>query len=97
ELDRWGVRVSLINPGFVDTPAQEDNAFPKPFMISSDEAARRIVRSFKGQAFEVSFPKRFTYGLKLLSLLPAKTRLNLVKKQTGWAERPDNGGMTGPE
>jgi len=97
ELDRWGVRTSLICPGFVDTPAQDDNAFPKPFIISAPEAAARIVRGLRGQAFEISFPKRFTYGLKLLHLLPAKLRLELVKKQTGWDKRPEDGGMKGPE
>ncbi|NWG46477.1 MAG: SDR family NAD(P)-dependent oxidoreductase [Alphaproteobacteria bacterium] len=86
ELDRHGVRVSVINPGFVETPAQDDNAFPKPFMISAEEAAGRIVRGLRSQAFEITFPKRFTWQLKLLGLLPARTRLELVKKRTGWAE-----------
>ena len=97
ELDRWGVRTSVINPGFVETPAQDDNTFPKPFMVSADTAAKRIVRGLKTQAFEITFPKRFTYQLKLLGLLPARTRLNLVKKQTGWAKKPADGGMAGPE
>ena len=44
ELDPLGVGVSVSTPGFVDTPAQEDNAFPKPFQVSAQTAARRIVR-----------------------------------------------------
>src|SRR5579859_6077483 len=30
-LERAGVRISVCNPGFVDTPMTEDNKFPMPF------------------------------------------------------------------
>ncbi|MEL7028276.1 MAG: oxidoreductase, partial [Pseudomonadota bacterium] len=75
----------------------DDNAFPKPFMVSAEEAGKRIVGGLRSQAFEISFPRRFSYMLKLLQLLPTRTRLNLVKSQTGWAKRPEAGGMSGPE
>ncbi|MFW5661629.1 MAG: SDR family NAD(P)-dependent oxidoreductase [Oceanicaulis sp.] len=37
ELHRYGVHVQCVTPGFVETPAQDDNAFPKPFMISPEK------------------------------------------------------------
>jgi NAD(P)-dependent dehydrogenase (short-subunit alcohol dehydrogenase family) len=40
ELHRYGVKVQCVTPGFVDTPAQDDNAFPKPFMVSAETAAQ---------------------------------------------------------
>ncbi len=84
ELDRHKVRVSVINPGFVETPAQDDNDFPKPFMISSEEAAQRIVKGLKGQAFEITFPKVFTFQLKFLKWLPRDWYIALIKRRTGW-------------
>ncbi|MBI1249916.1 MAG: SDR family NAD(P)-dependent oxidoreductase [Alphaproteobacteria bacterium] len=84
ELERHGVGVSLSTPGFVDTPAQDENTFPKPFMISPEEAARRIVGAVERGGFETTFPRRFTWALKALYALPKPVYLPLVRAQTGW-------------
>jgi short-subunit dehydrogenase len=85
ELDRLNVGVSLSTPGFVETPAQDDNAFPKPFMISPETAARRIADAVARGGFETSFPRRFTWILKALYALPKPLYLPMVRKRTGWA------------
>ena len=83
ELLPKGIQTTLINPGFVDTPAQDDLGFPKPFMISSPEAATRIRRGLQSGKFEVTFPRRFTWPLKALScLIPKALYLWLVRRQT---------------
>lgn len=84
EFERHGVGVSLSTPGFVDTPAQDDNTFPKPFMIQPSEAARRIADAVERGGFETTFPRRFTWGLKALYALPKFVYLPLVRRQTGW-------------
>ena len=43
EFDGTGVRLALINPGFVATAMTERARHPLPFLIEPDEAARRIV------------------------------------------------------
>ncbi len=83
ELDRWGVKMQVVTPGFVETPAQDDNEFPKPFMVSADTAAKRIVTGLKKRGFEITFPKIFTWQLKFLYGLPKGWYLPLVKRQTG--------------
>jgi NAD(P)-dependent dehydrogenase (short-subunit alcohol dehydrogenase family) len=88
ELDRHGVGVTLSTPGFVDTPAQYDNAFPKPFMISARLAARRIADAVERGGFETSFPRRFTWLLKAIYALPKFIYLPLVRMQTGWNAPP---------
>lgn len=91
ELYRHGVLVQAVTPGFVETPAQDDNKFPKPFMVSADTAARRIVAGLKSKRFEITFPRRFTWMLKAIYALPRDWHINLVRKQTGWdkpADRP---------
>ena len=88
ELAAHGLRVQIINPGFVDTPAQDDLEFPKPFMVTSEVAAKRIVSGLKKDRFEITFPKRFTYLLKFINnFLPKDTYLKLIRRQTGWDKR----------
>ncbi len=65
-----GVGVSIINPGFVETPLTAHNKFPMPALLTPAQAALRIVKGWERGAFEIHFPKRFTLWLKLLSLLP---------------------------
>jgi NAD(P)-dependent dehydrogenase (short-subunit alcohol dehydrogenase family) len=70
DLHRHGVGVSLINPGFVETPLTAQNEFKMPALISPEEAAQEILRGWARGAFEIHFPRRFTFGMKLLELLP---------------------------
>jgi NAD(P)-dependent dehydrogenase (short-subunit alcohol dehydrogenase family) len=90
ELEPLGLRVQVATPGFVETPAQDDNGFPKPFMISAQRAAEYIVDGLKTGAVELSFPRRFTWMLKALYALPKRLYIPLVRKQTGWdGDHPD--------
>lgn len=84
DLDRTGVQVSVVNPGFVDTPATANNPFPMPFLMSADAAAQRILAGIKAGAFEITFPRRFTYSLKLMNMLPYRLYFYLIKRITGW-------------
>ncbi len=70
DLDRIGIRLQLICPGFVDTRGAAKGNFPRPALVSADEAAEWICRGLKSRGFEITFPKRFTYAVKLLRLLP---------------------------
>lgn len=88
ELHRYGVFVQVITPGFVDTPAQEETEFPKPFMIEPEIAARRMAKGLTSKRFEISFPRRFTWMLKAIYALPSEWYLPLVRKQTGWGKSP---------
>ena len=88
DLDKMGIRIQLVSPGFVDTPATRKNAFPMPALVSVEEAARQIAAGLKSQVFEITFPKRFTTMLKLGRLLPYSAYFALVNRATGWRERP---------
>ncbi|MCB9982603.1 MAG: SDR family NAD(P)-dependent oxidoreductase [Rhodospirillales bacterium] len=71
ECEAKNIDVKVINPGFVRTPLTDKNDFPMPMMIEADEAARAIAKGLQGRAFEIHFPKRFTWLMKILRLLPA--------------------------
>ncbi|MCD7111640.1 SDR family NAD(P)-dependent oxidoreductase [Rhizobium sp. DKSPLA3] len=88
DLDKQGIRIQVVNPGFVDTPATKENAFPMPALVSPDEAAGAIVSGLQGSGFEITFPKRFTYVLKFINILPYWLYFPLVNAATGWKKRP---------
>lgn len=70
ELDKAGVGLLLINPGFVDTPLTRRNTFPMPFLMEPGEAARIIADGLEKNRFEIVFPWQMTFLMKLLSILP---------------------------
>ena len=82
DLQHEGIDVRLISPGFVKTPLTDKNDFPMPFRISADQAADRIERGLQSKRFDISFPKRFTYILKAVSLLPDSLRFKWVGKSS---------------
>lgn len=80
DLVHEGFDIRIVSPGFVKTPLTDVNDFPMPFLLSADDAAKRILKGLDGQSFDVHFPKRFTWLLKLLGHLPDFMRLKLVAK-----------------
>jgi short-subunit dehydrogenase len=82
DLQPQGVGVSLINPGFVDTPLTAQNEFPMPALITAEDAAKAIVHGWTQGDFEIHFPKRFTWVMKLLRLLPNRLYFAAVRRIT---------------
>ncbi len=70
ELARAGVALSCVTPGFVKTPLTDRNPFPMPFIMEVEDAAARLVKGLAGDRFEITFPRRFTYIMKFLRMLP---------------------------
>jgi len=65
-----GIKVSVINPGYVDTPMTRGNPFAMPFMVSAEDAARRILRGLEKGKFEIAFPWQLVLLMKLARLMP---------------------------
>lgn len=70
ELAPRGITVSVVNPGFVDTPMTRDNPFPMPGIIQAEEAAQELLKGLERRKYEIIFPRGFVYGVKVLRLLP---------------------------
>ena len=75
DLKKENIDVSLICPGFVKTPLTDKNDFPMPFCMDVEEASQRIRQGLAKRKAEIHFPKRLTWPLKALSLLPTKAWL----------------------
>jgi short-subunit dehydrogenase len=86
DLDPKGVHVGVINPGFVETPLTAKNPFPMPFLMKAQDAAKRMADGFGRPRFEITFPRRFSFMLKALNMLPYAWYFPLVAKATGWTK-----------
>jgi short-subunit dehydrogenase len=80
DLHAKGLGVSIINPGFVQTPLTAGNDFAMPALLTPEQAAEAILRGWARGQFEIHFPKRFTLWLKLLRLLPNRLFFQLVRR-----------------
>ena len=70
-FERYGVRVSVVNPGFIKTPMTDKNKFPMPMIKSAEYAAEKMfIGLTKKNAFEIHFPIAFTMIMKLLKIMP---------------------------
>lgn len=78
ELQRHGIVVSLVNPGFVETPMTSVNDFPMPYIIKPDDAADRILKGLARAKFEIAFPWQLVAMLKLLRLMPNALYLRIA-------------------
>jgi NAD(P)-dependent dehydrogenase (short-subunit alcohol dehydrogenase family) len=83
DLSPTGLGVSVINPGFVETPLTAGNGFKMPALITPEEAAKAIVRGWEAGDFEIHFPKRFTLWLKALRHLGYGPYFAAVRRSTG--------------
>ena len=83
DLQDSDIGVSLICPGFVETPLTAQNKFSMPGLIKPEQAADEILRGWAKGQFEIHFPKRFTLLMKALALLPAVLYFPVIRKLTG--------------
>lgn len=83
ELARHGVVLQLVSPGFVRTPLTDRNRFPMPFLMPVEAAARRLRRGLESDRFEIVFPRRLAWLLKLLRILPHPIYFPIVRRVTG--------------
>lgn len=75
-----GIRLRIVNPGFVRSSLTDRNDFQMPFLIEPDEAAQAIVRRLDETGFEISFPRAFALQMKLLRLLPYRLYFWLIRR-----------------
>jgi NAD(P)-dependent dehydrogenase (short-subunit alcohol dehydrogenase family) len=83
DLRPLGIGVSLVNPGFVETPLTARNDFAMPALITPQDAARAIMRGWARGTFEIHFPQRFTLAMKVLGLLPHRLYFWAIHRITG--------------
>lgn len=88
DFDKMNIRMQVLNPGFVDTPLTRKSAFSMPAMMPVEKAAERVCRAVRSGGFEVTFPRRLTWVMKLLALLPRPLRELALRSSTRWKAEP---------
>lgn len=69
-LKKHGVVVSLVSPGFIDTPMSRKVTEPKPFLMDADNAAAIIARKIEARARVIVVPWQFIVMRSFTDLLP---------------------------
>ena len=82
DLAALGYRMAVVHPGFVATPMTAGNPFPMPFIMPAAEAAQRILNGLERGCFEIVFPRRLAWLLKLIRALPYALSYPLLKRLT---------------
>lgn len=75
-----GLDIKIINPGFVKTPMTDKNDFEMPMAIESDEAAQSLAKGLLSRRFEIHFPKKFTFLMKVIQILSNPISFWLTKR-----------------
>jgi short-subunit dehydrogenase len=70
ELRQDGIVVSVVCPGFVETPMTDVNPFPMPFLMDADRAAAIIVKGLARKRGRIAFPLPTFFVAWMLSVLP---------------------------
>jgi short-subunit dehydrogenase len=87
ELEREGILLQVVNPGFVRTPLTDRNEFEMPFLMEPDAAAKAFADGLESARFEIYFPKLFVRLMKLLRILPYGLALGLTRRTLPKEER----------
>jgi NAD(P)-dependent dehydrogenase (short-subunit alcohol dehydrogenase family) len=83
DLHERGIGVSIVNPGFVETPLTAQNEFRMPALMTAAAAADAIIEGWSAGRFEMHFPRRFTWGMKALRHVSHGLYFAAVRRATG--------------
>lgn len=75
-----GIQISVVMPGYVASDMCDAMPGPKPFRISSTEAARRIRQGLAHNKARITFPFPLNFGCWLLAVLPAEVSAWFLKR-----------------
>jgi len=81
DLAEHSIDVTLVHPGFVKTPLTDKNDFNMPFLMTSNEAASRIITGVDKRKRYLHFPKRLTLLLKFISYLPSSLWQKIITRK----------------
>ena len=71
DLYKTPIKIQLINPGFIKTRLTEKNNFKMPFIMSVEDAAKRVIIAMNSNRFQTNFPLIFSLLFSASNLLPA--------------------------
>ena len=80
ELEGTGVAVTIINPGFVDTPLNASyDRKKKLYVMKKERCARKILERLPRKPYEIAFPPQVEGFLKTVRSLPRAVSFPLIR------------------
>jgi short-subunit dehydrogenase len=80
ELHNTGVDLTIVNPGFVDTPLNAAyDPKKKLFVMSAEKCARKILAKLPRKPYEIAFPREVSVFLKTARCLPRAISFPLIR------------------
>ncbi len=80
ELQGTGVDITIINPGFVDTPLNASyDPKKKLFVMSKERCARKILEQLPKRPYEIAFPPQVSGFLKTVRSMPRALSFPLIR------------------
>jgi short-subunit dehydrogenase len=80
ELHGTGVDLTLINPGFVDTPLNASyDPKKKLFVMSKERCAKKILSRLGRKPYEIAFPMQVSGFLKTVRAMPRVLSFPLIR------------------
>jgi short-subunit dehydrogenase len=70
DLRRTKIKVTDVQPGFIDTPLTKKNKFKMPFLMTADRASEQIVRALERGRSVYAFPWPTATFMRLVRLVP---------------------------
>jgi short-subunit dehydrogenase len=80
ELRREGIGVSVICPGFIESPMTAVNDFPMPCLMPAGKAAAIIRRGLARERARIAFPFPTYFAAWLLGVLPPRATDRLLAR-----------------
>jgi short-subunit dehydrogenase len=80
-MRKFGVGVTLVSPGFIDTPMSQSLGSPRPFLITADQAARDIQRGVAAGKRRIVTPWQFAVVRFFTDLLPRGLLRAILSRQ----------------
>jgi len=94
DLAPKGIDVTCVCPGFIDTPLTKQNNHKMPFLMSSDEGARRISEAILKRKALFVFPKRMAALMIFSEKLPRWLYRKIVLKLMSFVMPKRSKGVT---
>lgn len=79
-LEPDGIQVSVVLPGYVQSPMCDLMTGPKPFLLSPEQAAVKIAAGLAANRGRIAFPFWLSLGTQWLSVLPDSMALWILKR-----------------